>query len=310
MSRITTNALKIFQSTSCYAVLVIVSSGSVVALDHHDDYCARATSIHLGTTVRYFADATAEVQCFETYVPSAGMLMLDVSVPAAAQVEPGIEFYGQLCDAPEDSPAPFIYVERWATNMLLAIRTPGSYLFCVGAQDPELVLGEYRLTSGFSVVPVTKGGDPEEDEPDPDPAPAPAPAPVVVVGSSSPFVLHDVCRRNVADDHGDTFRCATPLGLGEEVSAEIRSDWGDDDDLFTFVLEELRTVRIETTGSTDTFGSLYDRDGNRLRTDDDGGSDTNFRIVKTLSPGAYSVRVTGGEGMEGSYQLTVEVLDR
>ncbi len=305
MSRITMNVFKIFRSTFCYAVLVILASGSVAALDHHDGGCARATAIHFDTTVRHFDDAVVP-QCFETYVPAAGMLMLEVSVPATTEVEPEIAFYGQSCDAAEESPAPYTYVERWAARLLLAIRTPGLYHFCVGAQDPELRLGEYKLTSGFSMAPVTKGGDPEEDEPDPDPQPAPAP--IVVGGSPSPRMLHDVCRANVTDDHGDTFRCATPLGLGEEVSAEIRSVWGDDDDLFTFVLEELRTVRLETTGGTDTFGSLYDRRGNRLRADDDGGDGTNFRIVKTLSPGVYFVRVTGGGAVEGSYRLTVENL--
>jgi hypothetical protein len=43
--------------------------------------------------------------------------------------------------------------------------------------------------------------------------------------------------------------------------------------------------------------------------DDDSGDGTNFRIAKTLESGQYFIRVEGGKGAAGSYELTAEALD-
>ena len=121
-------------------------------------------------------------------------------------------------------------------------------------------------------------------------------------------MVEQLCRQARTDDHSSAFRCATPLRLGTEIDAEIRDPWGSDRDLFTFAVGEMARVRIETVGSSDTLGGLYDRNGYRLKVDDDGGSETNFRIVKTLSPGRYYVRVEGSRNAEGAYRLIVESL--
>jgi hypothetical protein len=42
----------------------------------------------------------------------------------------------------------------------------------------------------------------------------------------------------------------------------------------------------------DTFIQLFDGDGNLLGEDDDGGGYWNASLVKTLSPGAYYIRVS------------------
>ena len=39
---------------------------------------------------------------------------------------------------------------------------------------------------------------------------------------------------------------------------------------------------------------------------DDGGRGASFRIVKTLAPGRYFIRVEGARQAEGRYGLTVE----
>jgi len=107
------------------------------------------------------------------------------------------------------------------------------------------------------------------------------------------------------DDHGDTPGCATPVVPGQELAGELGNGWGDDADVFAFTLDEPHTVSFETTGEVDTFGGLYDRFGHRLAADDDGGSDGNFRIVKTLVPGRYFLRLEGMNGAEGGYTLAV-----
>lgn len=107
-------------------------------------------------------------------------------------------------------------------------------------------------------------------------------------------------------DQGDTALCGADLSIGASPSGALDDGGGenDDDDFFTFVLTVKKTVEIESTGSVDTFGSLYDIQGNRLSIDDDEGSGDNFRLVKTLNAGRYFVRVEGVGGAEGSYGLT------
>ncbi len=116
--------------------------------------------------------------------------------------------------------------------------------------------------------------------------------------------LAELCVRGEADDHGGSTLCATPLGPGAALG-EIQNPWGDDEDVFRFDLAGPRTVEISTRGTTDTMGELYDRHGNRLGHADGGGEDGNFRMVRTLSPGAYFVRVAGERYASGPYVLTV-----
>ncbi len=309
MFRMDEAILKLFRFTLC-AVLITLSSSSVTALESNDRNCAKANLIHHDDVVRQLADSVAGPQCFETYLPSAGVLTLDAMAPIRAQAEPRFVLSSQNCGSlAETDDLSFVYLERTATNMILEIRQPGSLSFCVDSQDPEESLGDYALRIGFAPSAFEKNGeDPEEEEPDPEPMTYPN-YPSIHPSVSSP-ALRDICRRNTADDHGDTFLCASPLRLGQEVNAEIWDAWGGDDDVFTFALEELTTVHVETSGDTDTIGSLHGRNGDRLKVGDNGGGDRNFRIVKTLSPGRYFVRVTGSHGTAGAYQLAIEDLEQ
>ena len=97
---------------------------------------------------------------------------------------------------------------------------------------------------------------------------------------------------------------ATATGLGGSPGGQI--DEEGDEDWFTFALAAQTTVEIETTGATDTYGSLYDAAGQRLEIDDDDGAGANFRIARTLGAGRYYVRVERGSGEEESYTLTLD----
>ena len=113
-----------------------------------------------------------------------------------------------------------------------------------------------------------------------------------------------------ADDHSDAALCATPIAVDGSDSGEL-SDGGsdnDDEDWFTVVLDSQQTIDIESTGATDTYGSLYDAAGQRLDADDDGGSGDNFLISHTLGAGRYFVRVEGAGGAEGSYGIEVSTV--
>lgn len=66
-------------------------------------------------------------------------------------------------------------------------------------------------------------------------------------------------------------------------------------------------VDLQTTGGTDTFGSIYDADGNLLASDDDGGASYNFRIAGSISTGVYLVEVKGYDAnTSGAYTLSVK----
>ena len=63
---------------------------------------------------------------------------------------------------------------------------------------------------------------------------------------------------------------------------------------------------VETTGDTDTFGSLTQEGTRDVTTDEDSGADNNFRIAQPVSGDKwYSVAVSGG-GETGEYTLVVE----
>lgn len=111
----------------------------------------------------------------------------------------------------------------------------------------------------------------------------------------------DVCPLGTADDHGDSFLCATSMTVGGgSASGQISSGTPSDGDMFTFTLGSSATVTIESTGSTtDVEGEIYDQDGVLLESDDDSGTYSNFRIIRLLPAGKYYVRVKGASGSYG-----------
>ena len=65
---------------------------------------------------------------------------------------------------------------------------------------------------------------------------------------------------------------------------------------------------VETTGDTDTFGSLTQEGTRAVTTDEDSGQDNNFRIAQPVSGDKwYSVAVSGG-GEIGEYTLVVRYI--
>ena len=65
---------------------------------------------------------------------------------------------------------------------------------------------------------------------------------------------------------------------------------------------------VETTGDTDTFGSLTQEGTRAVTTDEDSGEDNNFRIAQPVSGDKwYSVAVSGG-GEIGEYTLVVRYI--
>ena len=243
-------------------------------------------------------------QCFEIDTPADGILTFDAMVAASAQAEARLVAVDASCQ-----PVRMRTLTRRASH--LAVRAQArTYRFCVTAQDPRLSLDELRILTTFtehdaprfksSSNPDDNGGEGED----------PREIEIGHTSGAEANPLRDrLCSSGITDDHADTFLCATPLALGGSTVGELRHLHYTDEDVFEFAVTFPRTVEIRTEGDTDTFGRLDNAQGYRLATDDDGGDDGNFRLVKTLMPGRYLLRVASARFSEGSYRLAVSVLD-
>ena len=96
---------------------------------------------------------------------------------------------------------------------------------------------------------------------------------------------------------------ATHLSLGSSHAGRIAT--GDDVDYFEVQVDEAGVLTVYTTGSLDTEGTLQDSSGDRLATDDDGGSGDNFRIERFVFPGIYFVKIEGRRNDTGDYTVHV-----
>jgi len=106
------------------------------------------------------------------------------------------------------------------------------------------------------------------------------------------------------DDYGNDRSTAANILIGSPVSGNI--DYGGDLDFFRIQPTVSGTYVIGTSGTTDTYGILYDSNGNILALNDDSNG-TNFSITYTLSQyQTYYICVHhySNTGL-GSYILTV-----
>lgn len=104
------------------------------------------------------------------------------------------------------------------------------------------------------------------------------------------------------DYHGNAFEFATSLGRFSGLYAEeSRIDFAGDEDYISFVPSSSGTILIYTTGSTDTYGELFNSSHRSLISDDDGNGSGNFKIEYDVSQGStyfivikgYNSRTTG-----------------
>jgi hypothetical protein len=104
-----------------------------------------------------------------------------------------------------------------------------------------------------------------------------------------------------SDDHGNSFSNPTQVYLNSVVAGAINNPG--DEDMFKFIPTATGKYRFESIGSTDTYGYLYDFDGNLLSSNDDGRA-PNFFIEYNLTKNqVYYIKIkhyystlTGGYG--------------
>ena len=99
------------------------------------------------------------------------------------------------------------------------------------------------------------------------------------------------------------------VGVATARSAEVAGalEQTGDADYFRVEVPGAGRLTVETTGATDTVGTLLGATGQALTEDDDGGTESNFRVERSVQAGTYYVAVTGGESerVVGLYTLAV-----
>ena len=104
------------------------------------------------------------------------------------------------------------------------------------------------------------------------------------------------------DDHGGSRETATEVAIPSSTAGSL--EFPGDLDYFRITLQQAATLELQTTGSTDTYGTLYREDGSSITENDDGGNNVNFRISHSLAAGAYFLGVRGySSSTTGDYTL-------
>jgi len=108
------------------------------------------------------------------------------------------------------------------------------------------------------------------------------------------------------DDHGNNTGSASSISLNSSANGVIES--GGDIDYFRVTTSGAGTLTAYTTGSTDTYGTLYGNSSNSLASNDDANGSTNFRIQYSIpAAGTYYVAVRHySSSQTGSYSLRVD----
>ncbi len=113
------------------------------------------------------------------------------------------------------------------------------------------------------------------------------------------------------DLHGNTPAQATRVRLGSITpwasltAGQINT--ADDIDYFQFSLPQAGVLVVETTGSTDTVGTIW-QDGEELASADTGGERQNFRLSTRVAAGPVVVAVEGNGSRTGDYALETRLL--
>jgi hypothetical protein len=113
---------------------------------------------------------------------------------------------------------------------------------------------------------------------------------------------------DLSEDHGSTIFDFYSVSIPSTIEASISN--ADDYDIFKIEVPTTQVVTIQTTGSLDTYGYLYDSQENKITENDDRGNDENFFISKELEAGTYFIWVEGYDSyVTGDYNLSISNLD-
>jgi M6 family metalloprotease-like protein len=91
------------------------------------------------------------------------------------------------------------------------------------------------------------------------------------------------------DDYANNAASATVMGQSASLNGTI--NYPQDTDFFLINVSGSGALTLQTTGTTDTYGSLLNSSGQILQEDDDSGEGANFRISYPVAAGVYYIAV-------------------
>ena len=112
------------------------------------------------------------------------------------------------------------------------------------------------------------------------------------------------------DQHGNTRSRATPVSLGTapwSASTPGRINTRSDIDYFRLPIPHDGVLVVETTGSTDTVGTVW-QDGEELAMADSGGERRNFRLSVRVEAGEVVLAVAGSGNRTGAYTVVTTLV--
>jgi hypothetical protein len=107
------------------------------------------------------------------------------------------------------------------------------------------------------------------------------------------------------DDHGYNFATASDITVGTPMSGNY--DYSYDYDYYKFTAGATGNYTVRSISGMDTYGYLYDENGNLIESDDDDGEGANFMITRDLQEGHIyyvATRPYYSSG-RGAYQVLV-----
>lgn len=122
------------------------------------------------------------------------------------------------------------------------------------------------------------------------------------INSLKPYVSPVVLTLTGNDFFGDDYNLSQSINGKNKANGKINSS--DDIDVFSFVPQNDGLYYFESFSEIDTYASIYAEDDleNAIATDDNSGTDNNFRLSATLnSDTTYYLYLSGGT--EGQYTL-------
>lgn len=256
------------------------------------ELCTYADRLELDTTSRVDEGGRG---CYRIDVAASGVLAVEASAPGSPEAEPRLVLLG----GDGSGTVRHRILQQTPRAVVVEVEAPGTFFVLVGPEDPAMPLAGYKLRTGFAARLLTKDVD-ENDEDGSEIKTRRKPdlgAFALCAGLSEKLETYGVAE---FDDHGDTPLCATPLELGGSVSGAIDNASGDDEDVFTFVVDGLLSVAIAATAGHLT---LYDGRGQRLASSI---GDRTPVLVRVLSPGRYYLRMQDLRGFGEMYDLSLE----
>ncbi|MCB4743952.1 MAG: DUF1566 domain-containing protein, partial [Sulfurovum sp.] len=111
-----------------------------------------------------------------------------------------------------------------------------------------------------------------------------------------------------SDNNSNEGGTVTPVNPTSTTRGRFNA--AEDIDYFKIVIPYTGTLLVETTGSTDTSGSLLDASGVQVASDNNSGTGANFKFLKRVTAGTYYVRVKRNSASStGHYALVTHFND-